>query len=91
MRAIRCPASASIARAELDTIATALALAVFVAVGSCTVVGAVLVYLIDADRAAAPLAKVKQFMLRHNAIIMMVILLALGVTILTEGIVGLLG
>lgn len=89
--ALTLAASASIARAELDTPGTVAALAVFVAIGSFTVLGAVVYYLLAGDRAVGPLANVKQFMLRHNAVIMMVILLALGVTILTEGLAGLLG
>lgn len=88
--ALTLAASASISRAELDTTGTVVALAVFVAIGSFTVLGAVIYYLLAGDRAAAPLAKVKRFMLRHNNVIMMIILLALGFTILTEGIVGLL-
>jgi threonine/homoserine/homoserine lactone efflux protein len=89
--ALTLAASASISRAGLDATGTVVALAVFVTIGSFTVLGAVLYYLIAGDRAAAPLAKVKQFMLRHNNVIMMVILLALGFTILAEGIAGLLG
>ncbi len=89
--ALTLAASASISRAGLDTAGTVVALAVFVAIGSFTVLGAVIYYLIAGDRAAPPLARVKQFMLRHNNIIMMVILLALGFTILIEGIVGLRG
>ena len=89
--ALTLAASASIARAGLDAAGTVIALAVFVAVGSVTVVGAVGYYLLDADRAAGPLAKVQQFMLQRNAVIMTVVLLILGGTILTEGIVGLTG
>jgi hypothetical protein len=55
-----------------------IALAVFVAIGSFTMLGAVIYYLLAGQRAASPLAKVKQFMLRHNAVIMMVLLLVLG-------------
>lgn len=54
-------------------------------IGSLTVVGSVLYYLIDADRAAGPLAGLKEFMLRHNAVIMMVLLLVLGAKILGDG------
>jgi threonine/homoserine/homoserine lactone efflux protein len=89
--ALTLAASATISRAGLDAAGTVAALAVFVAVGSFTVLGAVLYYLLAGDRAAAPLAKVKQFMLRHNNVIMMVILIALGGTVLIEGIAGLRG
>jgi threonine/homoserine/homoserine lactone efflux protein len=89
--ALTLAASASISQAGLGTTGTVVALAVFVAVGSFIVLGAVIYYLLAGDGAAAPLAAVKQFMLRHNNVIMMVILLALGFTILIEGIVGLRG
>jgi threonine/homoserine/homoserine lactone efflux protein len=87
--ALTLAASASISRAGLDPTGTVIALAVFVAIGSFTVLGAVIYYLLAGERATAPLEKVEQFMLRHNNVIMMIILLALGVTILSEGIVGL--
>ena len=87
--ALTLAASASISRAGLDPTGTVIALAVFVAIGSFTVLGAVVYYLLAGERATAPLEKVEQFMLRHNNVIMMIILLALGFTILSEGVVGL--
>lgn len=82
-------AAGSIAAADLDAAETAIAVAVFVALGSATVIGAVVFYLIDADRAARPLGALKQFMMRNNAVIMMVVLLVLGASVLGEGISGL--
>jgi threonine/homoserine/homoserine lactone efflux protein len=81
-------ASASIAEAGLNSSDTAIAVAVFVAVGSVTVAGSVLFYLVDADRAARPLARVKQFMSDNNAVIMMVVLLLLGAKLLGDGLAG---
>ena len=83
--ALTAAAAASIAQAGLDGADTAIAIAAFVVIGSLTVVGSVLYYLIDADRAAGPLAGLKEFMLRHNAVIMMVLLLVLGAKILGDG------
>ena len=40
------------------------------------------------QRAAAPLASIKQFMSDHNAVIMMVVLLVLGAKLLGGGIAG---
>ena len=54
-------------------------------------VTAVLLFLIDADRAARPLAAIQQFMLDHNTAIMMVILLVFGVKLLGDGVAGLTG
>ena len=65
------------------------ALAVFVILGSLTVVGPVLLLLFAGDKAAAPLASIKEFMAAHNAVIMMVILLVLGAKLLGNGIAGL--
>ncbi len=83
--ALTLAASASIAEAGLDRADTAIAIAVFIALGSVTVAGAVLFYLVDADRAARPLAAVKQFMSDNNAVIMMVVLLLLGAKLLGDG------
>jgi hypothetical protein len=58
---------------------------VFVALGSVTVAGSVLFYLLDAGRAARPLAAVKRFMADNNAVIMMVVLLLLGAKLLGDG------
>ena len=57
----------------------------FVALGSLSVAGSVLFSLVDADRAARPLATVKQFMSDNNAVIMMVVLLLLGAKLFGDG------
>ena len=87
--ALTLAASASIAEAGLDQADTATAIAVFIAVGSVTVAGSVLFYLVDADRAARPLAAIKRFMSDNNAVIMMVVLLLLGAKLLGDGLAGL--
>jgi threonine/homoserine/homoserine lactone efflux protein len=89
--ALTIAAAASIAEAGLDPADTAIAVAVFVILGSVTVAGAVLLYLVDAERAARPLAVVKQFMSENNAVIMMVVLLLLGAKLLGDGLSGLWG
>jgi threonine/homoserine/homoserine lactone efflux protein len=87
--ALTLTAAASIAEAGLDQTDTAIAIAVFIALGSVTVAGSVLFYLVDADRAARPLAAVKQFMSDNNAVIMMLILLLLGAKLFGDGLAGL--
>jgi threonine/homoserine/homoserine lactone efflux protein len=89
--ALTLAASASIAQAGLDATDTAIAVAVFVAIGSVTVVGAVLAYLVARDRAVGPLATIKGFMLANNNVIMMVLLLVLGAKLLGDGVAGLSG
>ncbi len=87
--ALTLTAAASIAEAGLDPTDTTIAVAVYVGLGSLTVAGAVLLYLVDARRAARPLAAVKQFMSDYNAVIMMIVLLLLGAKLLGDGIAGL--
>jgi threonine/homoserine/homoserine lactone efflux protein len=87
--ALTLAAATAIARAGLDGGETAVAVAVFVVIGSITVAGPVLFYLLAGDRAAGPLAEIKQFMSDHNAVIMMIVLLVLGMKILGTGIAGL--
>jgi len=87
--ALTLAAAASIAEAGLDQAERAIAIAVFIALGSVTVAGSVLFYLVDADRAARPLAAIKRFMSDNNAVIMMVVLLLLGAKLLGDGLADL--
>jgi threonine/homoserine/homoserine lactone efflux protein len=79
-------AAASIAQAGLETPPTAIAVAAFVILGSITVAGSVLFYVVDADRAARPLAAIQRLMSDNNAVIMMVILLRLGAKFIGDGV-----
>ena len=76
--ALTLAASAAIAQAGLDRADTVLAVAVFVVIGSLTVVGAVACSLVAPRRSERPLASIRQFMADNNATIMMVVLLLLG-------------
>lgn len=67
---------------------TALAVAVYVALGSVTVAGSVLFYLSSPQRAARPLAAVGRFMSENSAVIMMIVLLLLGAKLLGDGLGG---
>ena len=87
--ALTLAASASIAQADLDRTDTALAVLVFVAIGSMTVVGSVLAHLVAGARAEAPLASIRRFMVDNKATIMMIVLLLLGAKILGDGLSGL--
>jgi threonine/homoserine/homoserine lactone efflux protein len=84
--ALTLAASASVAEAGLDRADTAIAIAVFIALGSVTVVGAVLLHLLAPRRAAPPLAAVRQFMSDNNAAIMTVVLLLIGVKLIGDGV-----
>ena len=86
--ALTLAAAASIAEAGLGRSDTALAVAVFVGLGSSTVVGAVLFSLAVPSRAAVPLASVRRVMSDHNAVIMAVVLLLIGAKLLVDGLSG---
>jgi threonine/homoserine/homoserine lactone efflux protein len=87
--ALTLAAAGSIAQAGLSGAQDSVAVAVFVIIGSLTVVGPVLFFMFAGDKAAKPLADIKEFMADHNAVIMMVILLILGAKLLGSGIAGL--
>ncbi len=87
--ALTVAAAASIAQAGLSAGGATVAIFVFVVIGSVTVAGPVVLYLAAGERAAAPLAKIKQFMAEHNAVIMMVVLLVLGAKLIGNAIGGL--
>ena len=87
--ALTLASAASIAQAGLSTGQSAIAVTVFIVIGSVTVAGPVLFFVIAPSRAAAPLATIKDFMSDHNAVIMMVVLLLLGAKLIGAGIAGL--
>lgn len=83
--ALTLAAAASVADTGLDTAQKAAAIAVYVVLGSVTVAGPVIFYLLDAERAARPLHVVRQFMSENHAVMMMVVLLLLGAKLLGDG------
>jgi threonine/homoserine/homoserine lactone efflux protein len=87
--ALTLAAAASVAQAGLDGVQSAEVIAVFVIIGSLSVVGPVLFFLFAGDGATKPLASVKEFMTANNAVIMMVVLLVLGAKLLGNGLTGL--
>ena len=87
--ALTLAAASSIAQAGLSGSQSAIAVLVFVVIGSLTVAGPVIYYLVATATAAKPLASIKQFMSDHNAVIMMVLLLVLGAKLIGDGIAGL--
>lgn len=82
-------AGAAIGQAGLSDGADVIAVATFVAIGSLSVVGATLYYLIGGRRSEAALASMKAFMSTHNAVIMTLLFLVLGAKVLGDGIAGL--
>lgn len=82
-------AAATIGQAGLSARDEALAIAVFVAIGSTSVVGAVVFYFVGGERSAGALESTKSFMATHNAAIMTAVLAVLGAKVLGDGIAGL--
>lgn len=83
--ALSLSAGVAIAQAGLSTSDAAIAIAVFVAIGSITVVGSVLFALVAPRAASKPLATMKEFMSTHNVVIMMIILVVLGAKLIGDG------
>ena len=79
-------AASSIARAGLSGGETVVSVAIFVIIGSVTVAGPVIYYLLAGQRAAGALGSIKEFMAEHNAVIMMVLFTVLGGKLIGDGI-----
>jgi threonine/homoserine/homoserine lactone efflux protein len=86
--ALTAAAAGTIAQAGLSGGDDAIAIAVFVAIASITVLGPVVAYLVAPDKMAGALGRLKEFMIEHNAVIMMIVLLILGAKLLGQGIGG---
>lgn len=89
--ALTAAAAASISATGLEGADELVAAAIFVILGSVTVAGSVLFFVVSPAKAAGPLASVKEFMSVHNAVIMMVILAILGAKLLGDGLAGAAG
>lgn len=85
--ALTLAAAASIAQTTgLSDAEETIAIAVFVALSSVTVVGAVIVYLVAPTASERPLGAMKEFMTHNSAVIMMVVLLILGAKLIGDGV-----
>lgn len=89
--ALAVAAAATIAQAGLDGGESAVAVAVFVVLGSITVVGPVILFVASPARAGPPLGSIKEFMADHNAVILMVIFLVLGAKLFGSGLARVVG
>ena len=73
----------------LPTGETAVAIAVFVTIASCSIAVPVLGYLVAADRMQRPLEEMRSWLTLHNPAVMSVLLLVIGISILGQGVAGL--
>jgi len=89
--ALTASAAVAIASGGLSSGQVVVCVVVFVVIGSALVAGPVLAFLVLGDRTAAPLQSLKTFMEVHNPAIMTVLLSVLGLSMLGQGLGGLLG
>ena len=87
--ALTVAAAASLAQAGLSAGGDTVGLTVFVVIGSLTVAGPVVAYLLMAERAERPLGEIKRFMSDHNAVIMAVVCLVLAAKLVGKAVGGL--
>lgn len=87
--ALAFAASSSVAEVTVTTGDSIVAGVVFVVLSSAIVIGAVVVRLTMGDRAVRMLDGVRTFMLANNAVITMVVFVALGAMVLGDGVTAL--
>jgi len=82
-------AAAAIAQTGIDTGEQAIALAVFILIGTVSVAAPVVVYFALGTRSREILDGMKAWMAANNAAIMAVLMLLIGIKLLGDGIAGL--
>lgn len=87
--ALAVAAGAGLAQVGASAGGDVVAVAVFVALGSVTVAGPLLAYLVAGDRVRGPLESAKQFMAANNAVIMAVVCLVLAAKLIGAAVGGL--
>jgi hypothetical protein len=78
-------AAAGVAQLGLSGVDAFVSLAVFVVLGSLTIVGPVAFYLLGGERAARELDELKTWLAVHNAAVMTVLFLVLGAALIAKG------
>lgn len=78
-------AATGLAQLGLSTADVVVSLIVFVVVGSLTIAGPVLYYLLGGEHAKTELDQLKGWLSVHNAAVMAVVLLVLGVDLIAKG------
>ena len=68
---------------------TAVAITVFVVIASSSIAVPVLGYLVAQERMQRPLEELRTWLTTHNAAVMSVLLLVIGISILGQGVAGL--
>jgi Sap, sulfolipid-1-addressing protein len=78
-------AGAALAQLGPTTSDAVVSLVVFVALGSITIAGPVVYYLVGGDKARAALDSMKEWLAVHNAAVMTVLFLVFGVRLIADG------
>jgi threonine/homoserine/homoserine lactone efflux protein len=86
--ALTLAGTSAICEAGLEGGDALVAALVFVLLSSLFVIGAVVAYLVGGQRAEAPLGAIKDFMLQHNTVIVMIVFALLGAKVLGDGLAG---
>jgi threonine/homoserine/homoserine lactone efflux protein len=79
-------AAAGVAQLGLSTTDAVVSLIVFIIVGSLTILGPVIYYLLGGEKAKAELDSMKSWLAVHNAAVMTVLFLVFGVALIAKGI-----
>ena len=79
-------AASSLAQLGLTSTEAIVSLVVFVAVGSLTIAGPVIYYLVGGSRAETALQELKGWLAAHNNAVMAVLFLVFGVSLISKGI-----
>jgi hypothetical protein len=78
-------AAAGVAQLGLSTTDAVVSLIVFIIVGSLTILGPVIYYLLGGEKAKAELDSMKSWLAVHNAAVMTVLFLVFGVVLISDG------
>ncbi len=79
-------AAAGVAQLGLSTTDAVVSLIVFIIVGSLTILGPVIYYLLGGEKAKAELDSMKSWLAVHNAAVMTMLFLVFGVALIAKGI-----
>jgi Sap, sulfolipid-1-addressing protein len=83
--ALSIGAAAGLAQLGLSTADAVVSLIVFVAVGSLSIAGPVVYYLLGGEKAATKLEELKTWLAQHNDAVMAVLFLVFGVALIAKG------
>ena len=79
-------AGLAIGAAELPDTGTAVAIAVFTAVGAVSVAVPVVLYAVLGDRVLGPLGRARDWLEANNALVMSIVILAIGLALVVKGV-----